>query len=101
MTAAVVKVTEKKEKTATTKTKKAEEGDKQRGRAQGTWNFTGMDMLALVRVVGAKKPLGLHGWGAVAKEYNEWAKNNDLAVRDRTSLRHKFDAVCIYLCLAV
>ncbi|KAF8160048.1 hypothetical protein B0H34DRAFT_705969 [Crassisporium funariophilum] len=90
-TATAAKEPEKKDKPA--KTKKTDEADRRGGPAQGARNFTGRDMLVLVKIIGTRKPLGPDGWEAVAKEYNKWALKNGSLKRDKTLLRHKFDAI--------
>ena len=52
------------------------------------------------------KPIGPHGWLAVEKGYNKWARINNSIEHDQTSFQRKWDAVCfkiaiIYIILTI
>jgi len=47
------------------------------GHCTGSKNFTEEDSFALVQLVEEHNTIGPHGWLAVKKEYNEWARINN------------------------
>ena len=45
----------------------------------------------LLDIVGEIEPLGSNMWASVHEEYKKWAENSGYRVRDRDTLKQKFD----------
>ncbi|KAF8979473.1 hypothetical protein BDQ17DRAFT_1439458 [Cyathus striatus] len=61
------------------------------GRPMGVHGFSATEITKLLHLIKAIKPIGQDGWDTVVKLYMKWAKEKGYAMRDRTSLRQKFD----------
>lgn len=65
----------------------------QRGRPQGSNNYTSSDVKVLLDMVRQELPLGQRGWQAVHVKFGQWAKANGRPERKITSLETKFKQV--------
>lgn len=62
-----------------------------KGKRSGVVNYSQCDIDEMFAIIEEIEPIGANDWAAVAKEFEEWAKENGRPIRDATSLKAKFD----------
>jgi hypothetical protein len=65
------------------------------GRAHGAKSYSPPESTALAKPATERAPLGAVQWTELAKVYNQWATEQGFSEHADTSLKDKFDKVCL------